>query len=163
MPRVCAVCSHLERQAIEAALLAGTSNREIFALFRVSKDSQWRHKAEHLPAKLATAHEAEQVSQADDLLSQVRALHTKALSILAMAETAGELRTALSGVREARGCLELEAKLRGELNERPQVNVWLPAPWQDIETAIIAALAPYPPAKVAVAAALMELDRAKLN
>ncbi len=81
--------------------------------------------------KLSLAYQAEQVSKADDLLSQVRALHTKALSILATAETAGELRTALSGVREARGCLELEAKLRGELNYRAKWSLINKMPYPD--------------------------------
>lgn len=119
-----------------------------------------RHKKEHLPAKLSQARQAEEISQADSLLGQVAELHTKALSLLTLAEGKGDIRTALSGIREARGCLELEAKLRGELETRPQVNVWLPAPWEAIEAAIVQALRPYPEAKIAVATAIGQLCRA---
>jgi hypothetical protein len=42
-------------------------------------------------------------------------LAEKAVGILANAQAAGDLRTALIAVREARGCLELIAKLNGEL------------------------------------------------
>ena len=47
------------------------------------------------------------MAAADDLLGQVRALRSKAMSILLAAERQGDLRTALAGIREARACLEL--------------------------------------------------------
>ena len=70
------------------------------------------------PVKLVKAQEAEEVTQADDLLDQVRDLRAGALAILGKAEEAGEL-SALAAIREARGDLELLAKLLGELDERP--------------------------------------------
>ena len=57
------------------------------------------------------------------MLRQVRALQSKTLSILLQAEGAGDLRTALAAIREARGNVELLAKLSGELDERPVVNL----------------------------------------
>jgi hypothetical protein len=116
----------------------------------VTEQSIRRHKADHLPAALTKAQDAAEVAQADDLLAQVRDLQAKALSILATAEAQGDLRTALAAIREARGNLELLAKLLGELDERPQVNIVLAPEWLAIRAAIMAALAVYPEARQAV-------------
>src|SRR3712207_3352489 len=119
MPRKCAVCTHPDREAVDEALVGSVAFRTLVAKYRVSKDSLSRHRAKHLPAKLVMAQAAEEVAQADDLLEQVQNLQSRALAILDKAETAGDLRTALGAIREARGNLELLAKLLGELDERP--------------------------------------------
>src|SRR5918999_5791955 len=103
MPRSCNVCTHPEREAIDEALVGGVAFPALVAEYRVSKDSLSRHKANHLPAKLVMAQAAEEVAQADTLLDQVRGLQRRALEILDKAEEAGELRTALAAIREARG------------------------------------------------------------
>jgi hypothetical protein len=62
--------------------------------------------------------EAREVRHGEDLLGQLGELQEKALRILDRAEASNDLRGALLAIREARGCLELGAKLRGELIER---------------------------------------------
>jgi len=57
------------------------------------------------------AQDARDVARGDSLLEQAKALQKKAQDLLTKAELAGDLRTALQGVREAKGCLELMAKL----------------------------------------------------
>lgn len=153
MPRTCTVCGDPNHAVIDAALVAGTPYRSIAKQYRCSEAAVQRHKA-HIPAELAQAQAAQDVAQADDLLAQVRALHTKALAILSTAEADGDLRTALAGIREARGCLELLAKLLGELDDRPQVNVLVSADWQALRTVLLLALLPYPEARLAVVEAL---------
>ena len=101
---------------------------------------------------------AEEVAQADDLLAQVRDLQAKALGILNKAEEAGELRTALSAIREARGNLELLAKLLGELDERPQVNLLVSPEWIELRAVIVGALEPYSDARGAILRALEGAD-----
>lgn len=150
MPRVCTVCASDQRADIDAALVSGAPNRTIASQYHVTEQSIRRHKADHLPAALTKAQDAAEVAQADDLLAQVRDLQAKALSILATAEAQGDLRTALAAIREARGNLELLAKLLGELDERPQVNIVLAPEWLAIRAAIMAALAVYPEARQAV-------------
>jgi hypothetical protein len=154
VPRTCSVCSSERRSEIERALVAGEPFRHIAARFDTSTGSLQRHKAEHLPAKLVMAKEAEEVAEADDLLYQVRDLQSRAYGILDKAESAGDLRTALGAIREARGNLELLAKLLGELDERPQVNVLVSAEWQEVRAVIIQALEPHPEARGAVVRAL---------
>jgi len=91
-----------------------------------------------------------------NLLDQVNKLKGKAVSLLLKAEAAGDYRTALAGIREARACLELLLEVEGELNRAPQVNIIMSAEWTRLRAVIIGALAPYPDARLAVAVRLVE-------
>ncbi len=119
-----------------------------------------RHKAEHLPPTLAKAEAAKETALADDLLGQVKALRNKAIGILTKAEAAGDLRTALLGIREARSCVELLLEVEGENNRRPVFNLNLSAEWVQVRAVIMATLADFPEARTQVARALMEVERA---
>jgi hypothetical protein len=154
VPRSCTICEHPDREAIDEALVGGASNRSVASLYDVSEAAARRHKANHLPAKLVMAQAAEEVAQADTLLGQVRDLQQRALDILDQAEEAGELRTALGAIREARGNLELLAKLLGELDERPVVNLNLSPEWLELRAVIVAALEPHSEAREAVLRAI---------
>ena len=114
----------------------------------------YRHMIEHLPAHLLKAKEVEEVAQADDLLDQVRHLQGRALDILERAEKAGDLRTALSAISQARGNLELLGKLAGELDERPMVSLNISPQWLELRAVIVGALEPYSEARGAVLRAL---------
>lgn len=156
--RVCSSCTHPEREAVDAALVAGTPNRRIAAQFGLSEAAVRRHGAEHLPAALAHAQEAQAVAQAGTLLDEVRTLRTRALGILDRAEQAGDLRTALLAIREARTTVELLLEVEGELDRRPTVNVLVLPEWALARSALMEALRPYPEARAAVAARLEALE-----
>jgi hypothetical protein len=161
MPRHCTVCAHSERGSIEKALVAGNPLRDIARRCRVSKDALARHKERHLPKHLVLAKEAQTAADATSLLQHVEELRDRALRILAEAETSSDLRTALSAIREARGCVELLAKLAGELREGNTVNVLVMPEWAHIRSTIVTALRPYPEARAAVASVLKELPAAR--
>ena len=152
------MCDHETRTSIETALISGAPLRDIAGRYGVSKSALERHKADHLPAGLAKAREAEEAARADDLLSEVRGLQARTLAILESAEASGEHRTALAAIAEARRNLELLGKLAGELDERPVVNVLVSAEWITIRTVLLEALSPYPQASTAVAERLVELE-----
>ena len=158
MPRRCTVCDHPERHGIDEALVTGAPYRSVAKQFGLSESAVYRHKADHLPSPLLKAREVEEAARADDLLEQVRNLQAHALDILERAERAGDLRTALAAISQARGNLELLGKLAGELDERPVVNVLLSPQWVTIRTTMLEALAAYPEARVAVAESLMEIE-----
>ena len=158
MPRLCSVCVHDQRAAIDQALVNGTAFPALAALYRVSEDALGRHKANHLPATLARAQDAAEVAHADDLLGQVRDLQAKALGILTKAENSGQLMVALAAIRETRGCLELLGKLMGEIDDRPQVNVLVMPEWLALRSRIVTALVPYPEARAALAEVLSAGD-----
>ena len=143
MPRRCSVCDHPERQEVDEALVTGMPYRSIAKRYGLSESAVYRHKADHLPACLLKAREVEEITRADNLLEQVRYLQFHALGILERAEDTGDLRTALAAISQARGNLELLAKLLGELDERPVVNVVLSAEWMAIRATILEALSPF--------------------
>lgn len=159
MPRACTICQHSDRQAIDVALVAGESAPRIAAKYRVSEDAVTRHRA-HIPAKLAQAQDAQDAAEADDLLDQVQDLQRRTLAILKRAEASDRLGLALGAIREARGNLELLAKLEGKLREQQTVNVLIAPQWLELRTVILGALADYPEARVALARRLSEVHNA---
>jgi len=130
--------------------VGGAALSETAAKYRVSNDAVSRHKANHLPTKLVLAEKAAEVAEAGDLLGQVQDLQARTLAILEAAEASREHRTALGAIREARSNLELLAKLLGELDERPVVNVLVSPQWLELRTLIIAALERHPQARESV-------------
>jgi len=158
MPRRCTICTHPDREAIDAALVAGGPLRDIAGQFRISKSALARHKGSHIPACLAKAQDAHEIAQADSLLAQVRDLQAKALRILARAERAGELRTALAAIREARGNIELLGKLAGELLQEGTVTIVTHPDWLRLRVLILATLEPFPAVRALLVQRLSEND-----
>jgi hypothetical protein len=161
MPRTCTVCAHGEAHAINVALVNSGGNRRIAARYGLSEAAIRRHRAEHIPQLLAKAAEAVEVADADDLLAEVRDLQARTLAILEATEETNEHRIALAAIREARGNLELLAKLLGELDERPVVNLTLSPAWLELRAVIVAALEPYSDARGAVLRALEGADNGR--
>jgi len=122
MPQVCTVCTHANRHAIDVALVSGTPNRHIASQYQLSEAAVRRHAEAHLPAALARAREAADMAHAGDLPAQVRVLQARALAILDAVDAGGDPRTALAALREARGSLELIAKLTGAFREPAPTN-----------------------------------------
>lgn len=106
---------------------------------------------------MVKSEQAKEVTHADDLVNQVKELRTKAIGILAKAEAAGELKTALLGIREARACIELLAEMEGELNRNPTINLVLAPEWIKTRTVLMHALSDFPEARAAAARALIEV------
>lgn len=158
MPRTCTICGHPERAEIDRSLVEGAAYRYIASRFDTSTAALQRHKADHLPGHVAKAQEAKQVADADDLLQQLKALRNRAISILQKAESAGDYRTALAGIREARGCIETLMEVEGELDRRGVTNIIINPEWVQIRSALIVALKPYPAASQAVAGTLRVIE-----
>jgi len=158
MPRLCLVCSHPERAEIDRCLVDSVSFRIISKRFNVSVASIQRHNKDHVPSKLAQAKQAEEIANADDLLDQVQSLRRKSLELLAKAEQAGDFRTALAGVKEARACIETLLEVEGKLDRRPILNLTLSPQWVSMRTVILGSLRDHPDAATAVAAALLEAE-----
>ena len=160
MARTCTVCRHPDRPAVDMALVNHRPYRNIAAQFGLSASALVRHHDDHLPATLAKATAAAETARADDLLEQVRALRSKAMSLLLAAERQGDLRTALAGIREARACLELLAEMSQQLDRRPVVNLTITAEWLQVRAVLLDALRPHPEARQAVASGLLALGAA---
>ena len=160
MPRRCTVCTSDERDAIDRALVAGTPYRGIARRWPVSADALARHHDEHLPAHLAKAQEASDVADAEKLLARLQRLLDSAEGLLTRAARDDDYRTALSGVGQARACLELLLEVEGRVDRRPTVNLLVMPEWLTVRSALLEALRPYPEARGAVSARLLALEPA---
>jgi hypothetical protein len=114
MPPQCKVCSHESQAEIDRLLLAGTSLRAIAQQHGTSATALHRHK-KHIAKVLVVAHEAAVIVKADTLLDQVKTLLSQAERLTQRAEQAGSLDTALRGIAQVRGVLELLGEVSGQL------------------------------------------------
>jgi transposase-like protein len=149
--RVCTICSHEQRFAIEELLATRQSTyRGIARKYGVSEDAVSRHvRSGHVGALLALAADAERTAQADTLLDRIESLQGRTLAILEAAEQTNEHRTALSAIREARANLELAGEITREL-DRGTINLELTVEWQEVRAVLVNTLASYPEAQQAV-------------
>ncbi len=154
MSRTCTVCAHRERHAIDAAIVAGTPNRRIATQHGLSEAAVRRHAAEHLPASLVAAAGAEETRQALDVLQQLKTINGAALTVLRDARAAQDGDLALKAIDRIQRQIELQAKLLGELDERPVVNILVAPEWHALRARIVVALAAYPEARYALAEVL---------
>jgi len=152
--RVCTVCAHAERHAIEKLIVGGTPNRRIATHHGLSEAAVRRHAAEHLPVALVKAQEAEDSAHALDVVKQLRHINAAALTVPRDAKAAGDGELMLKAIDRVHKQVELQAKLLGDLDDRPVVNVLVTPEWQQVRAQILAALDPYPEARFAVAGAL---------
>lgn len=155
MPRVCTVCRHPERTSIDEALATGRDSfRGIARQYRVSPDAVERHHRSHLPAQLAKAAAAQEITSASDLLGQMLDLQRRTLEIL---EAPDNQKVAVAAISQARQNIELLAELTGKLAHQPSVNVLISAEWVTVRSAVLDALMSFPEARAVVSARLLAL------
>ncbi|MFN2489375.1 MAG: hypothetical protein ABR529_06510 [Actinomycetota bacterium] len=139
--------------------------------WQLSEDSVRRHKLRHLlpPVNHAKAarravppdvvnHALKEAERPFDYVRITRSLLSQAVAVLQMAKSKEHILGATSAIREATRCVELLARLEGELQTNTQVNVLVAPEWVSLRSVLLAALAPYPEARAAVGEALRELN-----
>jgi hypothetical protein len=136
MPRTCTICAHPKRGDIDAAMLAGTSLRDIAGQYGTSKSNLDRHR-DHIPAALTKAKAAAEVAAADTLLAQVIKHRDDAAWFVEQAreivEEAREAKNTIAAIeaiksvaphlREAKGALELLGRVTGELQDKAAIQI----------------------------------------
>ena len=153
MPRTCSVCGHGQREAIDAALVAGEPYRNIAERFGPSIAALSRHNAAHIPASVAAAKGAAEAAQGGTLLDRLEALTQDARRIGRKAEAAESYPAAIAAIREQARILEILLRVAGELREHGDTYIIAPA-WVNLAARVTVALGPYPEARAAVAALL---------
>lgn len=144
MPRTCNVCVHQERDSIDKAIVAGEPYRSIARRFSISKDSVSRHAQNHLSESLKSAYTDKGKALGEELLNRVEGLISKAEDLLAYGERKPKGPHWASGLREFRKSLELLARLTGELDDRPQINLIASEEWVELRAVILTVLKPHP-------------------
>jgi len=155
----CTVCSHADVDEIDAALAAGTPMRELASRYGLGKDALSRHGRSHLSGALKPLTGEVVLSNGALVKDRIEILLASVEGVLLGALADGKGTLSLSAAREVRMGLELLAKLRGELDERPQVvNIVASQDWIQTRSALFEALAPFPDARLAVASRLLERE-----
>ncbi|WP_062385925.1 hypothetical protein [Demequina iriomotensis] len=153
----CKVCTHPERGLIEKDITSGMSNTRVASHWGMSKDSVMRHKRAHLSAALKGVIARRDTESGTRALDRLEGLYGRAEGILDAATEEGKASMSLAAIKELRGIVELLAKLTGELDERPTVqvlNVSTSPEWLATRDTLMRALMPFPDAAQAVAQAL---------
>lgn len=159
----CSVCTHADHAMIDELLVNGMGNREAGRRFALHKDAVRRHRDNHLSALVQAAEQAAPPPDAGTALERLERLSVRVERVLSSAERSGNANHAIAASRELRQVTEVLAKIRGELDERTQVNVLnlaTDSTWLATRAAILEALRPYPQAAAAVAARLAALEPA---
>jgi hypothetical protein len=98
---------------------------------------------------------AQEAAHGLSLVERVRALEGEAKALGKRAEASGDLKTALSAIRELLRIFELTGRLAGDLSgDTPTVNLMFGQEWTEMRSKILRALAPHPDARLAVVHAL---------
>jgi hypothetical protein len=116
MPRPCSICTNAQRVDLEASVLSGASIRATARASGISPFALRRH-LQHV-ATIVTQRvnaEAQQAAAGGSLKRRVEEIIADARRIMKAAETKEQFGTALQGIRTQLACLELIAKLSGEL------------------------------------------------
>jgi hypothetical protein len=170
MSRTCTICTHPQRAEIDQALATGPQIRAISALFRVSEDALARHKAAHLPVLVSKSAMQEEIKAANDIVGsaidvvkQLKTINNATLHILREAKEMGAYVLQLQAIDRVYRQIELQAKLLGELDRQPNVNILINPQWLEIRTMLMDALQPFPSARMAVAGKLVELENGRAS
>jgi DNA-binding XRE family transcriptional regulator len=141
------VCIHEKRDEIDREIVSRQPYRALARTFGVSKDSISRHANLHIPETLTTANAIAEVVRADMLLDRVEVLVSEAEGLLTYGKDERQAKAWEGGLRELRKCLELLARVTGELDERPQVNLAVFPEWVTVRTRLLAAVESHPEAR----------------
>lgn len=126
MARVCTVCAHPEREAIDLDVASGGAIRAIAGRYHVSRQALTRHRDDHLPELVhaAVAEQREQlgITAADRLNTWGQRLELLWERAAYLEGTEG-VKAATTVARAGLSYAELMAKLEGELADGGAVEV----------------------------------------
>jgi hypothetical protein len=96
--------------------------------------------------------------QAFDVVQALRAINDETRTILREARAVKANGLALQAIARLERQIEVQARLLGQLQDGPTVNLIVSQEWLTVRGALLEALAPYPEARAAVAARLVALE-----
>lgn len=156
----CTVCRHAQREAIEKALISGETFRYVSERYTLSLAALVRHRDEHIPEALRRGQGEQDLAHAVDLVAQFKAVNGASIQILHQARQTGDAELALKAVDRVVRQLELVAKAGGQVDDRPQINLYVLPEFVEARVVLLHALLPFPDARAAAAEALLALEGA---
>jgi hypothetical protein len=170
-PSKCTVCSHREHAGIDLALARGVSVTAIARRYKLGTDSLYRHSKAHLPPQLRAALIAGpeldidldklKETESQSLLAHLIAIRQRLFAALDTAEEFGDAHMITRTTSQLHANLALTGQLLGDLgigNSTTINNVLVLPAYVEMRVALVQALAPFPEARQAAAAALHELE-----
>lgn len=156
----CSICTHPDHDQIDEGLVAGVPYSRLVAAHGVKKSALGRHRERHLSPALAQLRSAGRPldEQYRSALSRIEDLYVRAGRILDVAESKGAASTSLAAIRELRQIVELLARVTGELDERPVVNLITSPDWLALRGVLLEELAAFPEVRARVAGRLVEVE-----
>ena len=120
MSRVCTICNHKSRHAIDAALVEpGASIRGIARQFRVSDDALTRHVSKgHIAAKVKEAQRAHEAVAGENLLQRIDGFHKRFSELAKKQRQLGDDITELKVYQTQAKYLEIEGRATGAFREK---------------------------------------------
>ncbi len=158
----CRVCAHAQRDALDRGLLFGEiTTSEAARIVNVHRSSVTRHVQKHVLPNVAGDLGPDAVLADIDITEEVRSLYVRARKHMHAAEQVHNPKALAAFHREARADLELLAKLTSQLQQEGTgvTNITINPQWVTIRAVLFSALQPWPEARAAVAAALLEVDK----
>ncbi len=160
MGRNCTICDDSRIDEIDRQCRIEKNIEKIATNFSISSQALRRHigKNHHIRDATTIPSTAE-ISKSEDLLKEICNNYEEAKRLKGLAEAQNDLKTALLAVDKSLKCLELLAKIQGQIHEQNiniyQQNILINNPeWIDIRTKLLNALRPFPDAKAAVILAI---------
>ena len=158
----CSVCTHPDAAAINTELIRSVPVRDIAQRYGLGKSSVHYHGKNHLPrvvedgANLLDEKKKEEMRAALDVVDQLRAANEATWQVFREAQEEGNRADRLWSIDRIQKQVTLQAKLLGDIGgSKTEINILI-AP--QVQQVILAALDPYPQARVAVAEALREIE-----
>jgi hypothetical protein len=166
----CRCCLHRELAGIDLALARGVSVRALARRYRLSIDSLFRHRKNHLPPQLRASLIAGpdldidldklRETESQSLLVNLISLRGRLFSILDTAEENGDGNMLSRIAGQLHNNLDITARLVGSLSSGHTTinNVLIQPQYVDMRVCLVNALRPFPEAARAVAAVLHQIE-----
>ena len=121
MAKTCSACKHLERAAIDSAIVSDEPFADIAKRYGLDRFVITRHR-KHVIEMVAKSPKAEVIAQADSIVAQILDLETLMRGILAEAIKNKETRTVFAAFDRVVNVLKLRSEISGELKPRQQMT-----------------------------------------
>ena len=112
-----------------------------------------RHR-NHISKQIAQSSQARSSITADELFTDIQDEALVVRELRDKARNDGDIELALKAIDRALRCIEIYAKIKGIIQEQPQINIINNPEWVSLRTLIITTLDRYPEARKAVVDAL---------
>lgn len=155
----CTFCNYRDAAILEGKIATKQiTQAQAAKIIGCNKSTVSRHMGNCVPKKIAEWMRPEPAKE--ETLNVVNALitsHAKTVEILEDSLAEGDRKTALMALQTEIRQLELTAKLTGQLNEAPQMNILMHPEFMKLKQIMIKTLEPFPDARLKLSEALIEI------